>query len=218
MSHTFNYIDLGLPSGTLWATCNIGANSSTAAGFYFSDLMFYPLSDTSLINVIETLPAPKAKEIPSIRLATLSEVWEQVGTRLLGIPTDEQVKELLTECDWGASLDGFRVRSRRNMNQIFLPHAGYYTAYAIRNLTEIQKLYNNGKISRSSLCNRNDEVERYYHASNFSLYLSRMTSQPLSILGLTGGMRALKLTILNKRSFVSLPGKYWMPIRPVLCR
>lgn len=29
------YVDLGLPSGLLWATCNIGANSPEEAGLYF---------------------------------------------------------------------------------------------------------------------------------------------------------------------------------------
>lgn len=30
------YIDLGLPSGTLWAKCNVGANSETNYGLYFA--------------------------------------------------------------------------------------------------------------------------------------------------------------------------------------
>lgn len=30
------YIDLGLPSGTLWATCNVGANSPEGCGDYFA--------------------------------------------------------------------------------------------------------------------------------------------------------------------------------------
>ena len=30
------YIDLGLPSGTLWAACNVGANNPEEAGCYFS--------------------------------------------------------------------------------------------------------------------------------------------------------------------------------------
>ena len=30
-----NYIDLGLPSGTLWAECNVGANIETECGKYF---------------------------------------------------------------------------------------------------------------------------------------------------------------------------------------
>ena len=35
-SDTHEYIDLGLPSGTLWATCNIGANRPEEYGDYFA--------------------------------------------------------------------------------------------------------------------------------------------------------------------------------------
>ena len=31
----YDYVDLGLPSGTLWATCNIGASKPSEAGLYF---------------------------------------------------------------------------------------------------------------------------------------------------------------------------------------
>ena len=31
----FDYVDLGLPSGTLWATCNVGANKPSEYGLYF---------------------------------------------------------------------------------------------------------------------------------------------------------------------------------------
>ena len=30
------YVDLGLPSGTLWATCNVGANTPEEYGDYFA--------------------------------------------------------------------------------------------------------------------------------------------------------------------------------------
>lgn len=30
------YVDLGLPSGTLWATCNVGANAPEEYGYYFA--------------------------------------------------------------------------------------------------------------------------------------------------------------------------------------
>ncbi|MBR2262140.1 MAG: hypothetical protein IJ916_10655 [Paludibacteraceae bacterium] len=33
---THGYVDLGLPSGTLWATCNVGANDPMEYGHYFS--------------------------------------------------------------------------------------------------------------------------------------------------------------------------------------
>ena len=32
----FEYVDLGLPSGTLWATCNIGSESPYECGYYFA--------------------------------------------------------------------------------------------------------------------------------------------------------------------------------------
>ena len=30
------FVDLGLPSGTLWATCNVGATSPEQRGLYFA--------------------------------------------------------------------------------------------------------------------------------------------------------------------------------------
>ena len=33
---TYEYVDLGLPSGTLWAKMNVGANSETDPGLYFA--------------------------------------------------------------------------------------------------------------------------------------------------------------------------------------
>ena len=32
----YEFVDLGLPSGTLWATCNVGATSPEQAGLYFA--------------------------------------------------------------------------------------------------------------------------------------------------------------------------------------
>lgn len=31
----FEYVDLELPSGTLWATCNVGASKHSGFGLYF---------------------------------------------------------------------------------------------------------------------------------------------------------------------------------------
>ena len=32
----YEYVNLGLPSGTLWATCNVGASSPYESGSYFA--------------------------------------------------------------------------------------------------------------------------------------------------------------------------------------
>ena len=40
MKHNgFEYVDLGLPSGTKWARCNVGADKETDCGLYFSLLV-----------------------------------------------------------------------------------------------------------------------------------------------------------------------------------
>lgn len=36
VNYDHEYVDLGLPSGTLWATCNVGANSPEEVGDYFA--------------------------------------------------------------------------------------------------------------------------------------------------------------------------------------
>lgn len=35
-ANEYKYVDLGLPSGTLWATCNVGANKPIDAGLFFA--------------------------------------------------------------------------------------------------------------------------------------------------------------------------------------
>ena len=35
-NHEYEYVDLGLPSGTLWATCNVGANAPEEYGGYYA--------------------------------------------------------------------------------------------------------------------------------------------------------------------------------------
>ena len=35
MENGHEYVDLGLPSGTLWATCNIGADAPESYGDYY---------------------------------------------------------------------------------------------------------------------------------------------------------------------------------------
>ena len=119
--NTYNVqlIDLGLPSGTLWADRNVGADSPEGYGYYF--------------RFGETTPYTKD-----------SQPYEDVGiegefagtkrdaaTVILGgqwrMPTLEQIKELITECSrqWTevGGVNGVMVTGP-NGNSIFLPAAG----------------------------------------------------------------------------------------------
>ena len=47
--HGFEYVDLGLPSGTMWATCNVGATKPEYSGLWFQfgrvDGYMYPMQN-----------------------------------------------------------------------------------------------------------------------------------------------------------------------------
>jgi hypothetical protein len=130
---THEYVDLGLPSGTLWATCNIGANEPTEYGGYFAwgeteskvkynwnNYKFNPSGDGSTMT----------KYNETDELITL-EAEDDAAHVLWGgnwhIPTKDQLQELIDNCTWtwGAvnKINGYTVS--RNGNSIFLPAAGY---------------------------------------------------------------------------------------------
>ena len=132
------YVDLGLPSGTLWATCNVGANVPEQFGDYFAwgetapkgsydwsnykwcDGDQYSLtkycSDSSLgivDNKTELDPEDDAAFVnwgPSWRM-----------------PTEDQIRELVQRCNWTwTTVNGVRgsLVTGRNGKSIFLPAAG----------------------------------------------------------------------------------------------
>lgn len=72
-----NYVDLGLPSGTLWATCNVGANKPEEYGVY------YNFDDAQELGV----ELPTEKQIEELIGHTKSE-WCEVngvsGRRFIG--------------------------------------------------------------------------------------------------------------------------------------
>ena len=135
------YVDLGLPSGTLWATCNVGANKPGEPGDYFAWGEILPKEDYSWNNYLwggrETMTKycfnygyngfiDNLTELePNNDVATVNwdENWQ--------MPSEEQLKEIVnssyTKID-SRTLDGtlcIRITSLTNGNTIFLPYAGY---------------------------------------------------------------------------------------------
>lgn len=60
----YEYADLGLPSGLLWAKCNVGATKETECGNYYkygagatagaTDTSFYTGTETQLSTIVDT--------------------------------------------------------------------------------------------------------------------------------------------------------------------
>lgn len=133
---------LGLPSGTLWATCNIGANSPEEFGDYFAwgetePKEFYGWGNYKWLNLID------GQYIELTKYSTDIEYGMMDGKTVLdpeddaayvnwgpswGMPTKEQFLELITRCGYGkkSTLNGVngRLFTGPNGNTIFLPAAG----------------------------------------------------------------------------------------------
>lgn len=89
------YVDLGLPSGTLWATCNIGASSPTDLGEQYAWGEIRPKSgyteDNSLWQGKECADIGGHPEFDAAS-ANWGEHWR--------LPSHEQIKELDEKCKW----------------------------------------------------------------------------------------------------------------------
>ena len=140
-SNGFDYVDLGLPSGTKWATMNVGASKPSDFGLYFQwgdvrgftkgqigrDKAFswpdYKFSiDGSSSNFSKYKQAGDALELADDAAnANMGGDWH--------MPTPTQFKELTTNTTsvW-TTQDGVNGRlftSKKNSKSIFIPAAGY---------------------------------------------------------------------------------------------
>ena len=119
-------VDLGLPSGTLWACCNVGASSPKDYGGYYAwgeleEKSDY-LSSTYLYNKYD-----RYQILGSCISATKYDVAYMNWDKSWQMPTSEQIKELIDNCthSW-IVLEGVNgvVFTGPNGGCIFLPAAG----------------------------------------------------------------------------------------------
>lgn len=127
-SNGYEWVDLGLPSGTKWATCNIGAEYPDDNGLYFKwgepkDIFtaVRKRNDTHNNRDLKDITANSAYDTAT---AQWGAGWQ--------MPTKRQMIELINNCDWEvvtmSGSRGLRVTSRINGNWIFLPAAGIYSS------------------------------------------------------------------------------------------
>lgn len=127
------WVDLGLPSGTKWATCNVGASSPEEYGDFFawgetSTKSSYD-RDNSLtygksISTLKSEEIIDSRGILNKRYDTANANWESTWR----MPTETECDELISKCKWEWTTqrgkEGYRVIGS-NGNSIFLPAAGY---------------------------------------------------------------------------------------------
>lgn len=143
----YEFVDLGLPSGTLWATTNVGASKPEDFGLYFAwgetqgysgitDTKKFNWSDYKLcdgnpfaINKYNFNSSYGAVD----NLTTLEQVDDAAyqSDNICRIPTFDNIKELTanTTSVWETlnGINGRRFTSKTNSNSIFIPANGQYS-------------------------------------------------------------------------------------------
>ena len=117
-----NTVDLGLPSGLLWATCNVGADTPESYGDYFAWGETTPKNTYTLENY--TYYSENPSVLPpehDAATANMGADWR--------MPTIEEWQELKDYCtsETMTIINGVhgRVFTGPNGNRLFLPAAGY---------------------------------------------------------------------------------------------
>lgn len=122
------WVDLGLPSGNKWATCNIGASSPEEFGEYFSWGVASPIKknkvswdDYELCDGDRESCKDIGDNISGTKYDTATASW---GSRWR-MPTDKDWKELYLECKEEITeingVTGALFVGKSNGNSIFLP-------------------------------------------------------------------------------------------------
>ena len=113
-------IDLGLPSGTLWADRNLGADAPEETGDYYRFGEIVAFTDDSPEYVYDKIEGDIAGTDRDAATMNLGKNYR--------MPTIVQIKELIDECKWKWTkqngVRGMEVTGP-NGNSIFLPASGY---------------------------------------------------------------------------------------------
>jgi uncharacterized repeat protein (TIGR02543 family) len=139
-ANAHEYVDLGLPSGTKWATCNVGADFPEDYGDYFAwgeteaksyyDWSTYKWCKGSYDTMTKYCTSSSDGTVDNKTTLDLSDdaAYVNLGSSWR-MPTEAQLNELRTECTWTwitlNGVNGHKVTSKINGNSIFLPAAGY---------------------------------------------------------------------------------------------
>ena len=133
-------VDLGLPSGLKWASCNIGATTPEDYGNYYAWGETTTKTDYSWAtykhangdyNKLTKYCSYNGNNGFADNKTTLDPADDAAHVNWGGdwrMPTRAEVDELLNNCTWTwttqSGVNGYQVSSKTNSNSIFLPAAG----------------------------------------------------------------------------------------------
>ena len=146
------YVDLGLPSGLKWATCNVGANKPEDYGNY------YAWGETSTKSLYTSNSKTYGKQMYDIKGNSQYDAARANWGGTWRLPTKAELEELNNKCTWKWTtqngVKGYKVTGP-NGNSIFLPAAGYRYGSSLKEAGE-------GGFYWSSTPEENDSHYVYY--------------------------------------------------------
>lgn len=141
-SNNYEYVDLGLPSGLLWAKCNVGALSPEKHGGYYAwgetkAKDSYTYDTYELWNKYMNSGKDILDSEDDVACVKWGDEWR--------IPTIDEWEELHSNCNWiwttQNGVNGYRVESKKNGNTIFLPAGNRMTARSENDLVDKNGFY-----------------------------------------------------------------------------
>ena len=207
----YKFVDLGLPSGTLWCTKNLGAENETDPGNYYQWGYTEPTNAISLYQNEYKKFNPSgdnktftkySKNKVHYQLEDIDDAAYQETNGYYRIPTPEQFEELIKYCNWkwckinGSIMSGYKITSKKRGNKefIYLPAAGaIYDSLTSYNYGYYWSSYNTSDSKYMDMYRNN--IKAYAQSLYFSKNKKYESEQP---------------------HIIQQPRFYAFPIRPVV--
>ena len=171
----YEYVDLGLPSGLKWATCNVGATSPEQAALYFAwgETTGYTAEQVTSGVRAFSKDVYNAGSAASIS-AGLTLGQDAAHANLGGdwrMPTKAECRELIKNCDgvWtddynGTGVKGRILTSKVNGNSVFFPATGYCSG------SSVSSVGSNGLYWSASWDSSSDAWRLNFYSGSQNLY------------------------------------------------
>ena len=120
-------VDMGLPSGTIWANKNVGANSPEQSGYYYAWGETHMKSEYDIDSYTVSLYSPDFYDMNGSISGTQYDVARYKWGENWRMPTKEEFSELKSECywQWGKYRGAYGIKiTGPNCKSIFLPANG----------------------------------------------------------------------------------------------
>lgn len=172
----FSYVDLGLPSGILWATCNVGARSVEEGGWFYS---WGEISEKEIYSV-ETYKWRSGTDYTkynNIDNKTILDLEDDAAHVIMGgnwkMPNSDQLSELRQLPSVWTTINNVngRLFTGNNGNTLFVPAAGFKRDSSFREINEsagiwASDLYNKGRVWLWTFDSENNSVGLAYFRSD----------------------------------------------------